>query len=178
MKLDTINAVYVQDKICDFYHKFNGKYWYCQLRDTGGDMYVCFVRVKDDDFYADEKWELVPYFLYGSKEDLTIDHVVDESMLNYINMLLTNNDFEACELELDILLELERSSDSTTYRSLSKWLAQGNGEIICDIKSNVTTNLSYKSSQSCDKVPKEFRVRRWADTDWHIPTEEYISESE
>ncbi len=59
-----------------------------------------------------------------------------------------------------------------TYRELSKWLAQGNGEM--------TTNDCYQStlyydSKDADKPCNDkIRVRQWTDDEWHEPTVDYM----
>lgn len=174
MKLDTIIAVSNDNKICDFYHKFNDNYWFCQLRDTGDDMYVCFVRVKDLDPNVGDRWEIVDYFLYGSEFDLKLDNPVDESMRDHIDMLLNNNDYMACNLEDSVLAELEGTDKRVTHRRLAMWLAQGNGELLRGPDLSVLSQFTYDPELSYKPVPEEFRVRRWSDDGWYIPTDEYI----
>lgn len=178
MKLDTIIAVNKDNKICNFYHKFNDNYWFCQLRDTGDDMYVCFVRVKDPDPEIGDRWVIVDYFLYGSEYDLKMDNPVDESMRDHIDKLLNNNDYMACNLGDSVLAEFEDTDKCVTNRRLARWLALGYGELQRDRDCNVITHLSYEPESAYDPVPEEFRVRRWSDDGWYIPTEEYISVSE
>ena len=175
MKLDTIIAVSNDNKICDFYHKFNDNYWFCQLRDTGSDIYVCFISVKDYDSDVGYKWELIPYYLYGSEFDLKMNHNVNGSMLEHIDKFLNSGDYEVCELNVDVLNELKCTYDRVTNRRLARWLAQGNGELLRDPDLNVITQLPYVPESAYDLVPKEFRVRRWSDDGWYAPTEEYIS---
>lgn len=173
MKLDTIIAVSKDNKVCDFYHKFNDNYWFCQLRDTGDDMYVCFVYVKDPDPDVGDKWEIVNYYLYGSEYDLKMDNPVDESMRDHIDKLLSNSNCMAGYIEDSVLKELE-GDKRVTYRRLAMWLAQGNGELLRDSNLSILSQLTYDPELSYKPVPEEFRVRRWSDDGWYIPTDEYI----
>lgn len=63
-----------------------------------------------------------------------------------------------------------------TNRELSRWLAQGNGEykeIITDHECCMT--YFYYSDRGRDvELPKGIKVRKWADTEWHEPTVDYL----
>lgn len=66
-----------------------------------------------------------------------------------------------------------------TYREVSKWLAQGNGEcthwIECGERGPFCkANLYYDAAKSNETCSDELRVRAWNDTDWHEPTVDYM----
>lgn len=59
-----------------------------------------------------------------------------------------------------------------TNRELSRWLAQGNGEIIqphC-----ISQHFSYCPGEENETVENHYEVRNWADTEWHEPTVDYM----
>lgn len=65
-----------------------------------------------------------------------------------------------------------------TYRQLSKWVAQGNGEIL---EGTITEGrvyckpfIYYESSKSNEKCDDTVHVRKWEDENWHEPTLEYL----
>ena len=62
-----------------------------------------------------------------------------------------------------------------TNRELSKWLAQGNGELqirsaVCGVSSSHGYDLTRENYQVADC----FLVRKWDDTKWHEPTIDYM----
>jgi hypothetical protein len=63
-----------------------------------------------------------------------------------------------------------------TNREMARWLAQGNGEykeIITDHDCCMT--YFYYSDRGRDvELPKEIKVRKWSDTEWHEPTVDYL----
>ena len=63
-------------------------------------------------------------------------------------------------------------SKSVTYRELSRWIAEGNGEI--KYSNTVLTNWNYSIKDENEFVSENFSVRKWDDTEWHKPTREYI----
>lgn len=65
-----------------------------------------------------------------------------------------------------------------TNRELSRWLAQGNGEIR-DLTDNIdnmmfSTYIAYKACSDEEPISTIYKVRKWSDTDWHEPTVEYM----
>lgn len=60
-----------------------------------------------------------------------------------------------------------------TTRELSKWLAQGNGEVM-DINGVVDTVWVYPHIWSKESVRDCVKVRKWDDTEWHEPNVEYM----
>ena len=69
------------------------------------------------------------------------------------------------------------SGRMATYRELSRWLAQGNGEGIHDefAKSHCScfTEMRYMPDDGNRSV-QDILVRKWGDDEWHIPTETYL----
>lgn len=66
-----------------------------------------------------------------------------------------------------------------TNRELSRWLAEGNGEMIIDsphgIDFDVVCNRhSYIRSEENDFVHYSYRIRKWCDTDWHSVSRSYM----
>lgn len=59
-----------------------------------------------------------------------------------------------------------------TYRELSRWIAEGNGEV--KYSNTVLTNWNYSVNDENKFVSENFSVRRWGDTEWHKPTREYF----
>lgn len=61
-----------------------------------------------------------------------------------------------------------------TYRELSRWLAEGNGELkACEYSSS--PSLAYRlENENKPVLDPEFRVRKWDDKEWHKPTREYM----
>lgn len=65
---------------------------------------------------------------------------------------------------------------NVTNRELSKWLAKGNGQISINGGRDVSMTYTYEMGHDNDEVPHFMRVRNWDDTEWYIPTEEYLKE--
>ena len=63
-------------------------------------------------------------------------------------------------------------SKLVTYRELSRWIAEGNGEV--KYSNTVLTNWNYSINDENKFVSENFSVRKWYDTEWHKPTREYF----
>ena len=63
-----------------------------------------------------------------------------------------------------------------TNRELSRWLAQGNGEVYDEDNSDkiIWTLLQYLDTNENLEVLDGFKVRKWSDTEWHEPTVDYL----
>lgn len=62
-----------------------------------------------------------------------------------------------------------------TNRELARWLAEGKGEVmLCGAVSEVSSSLSYDSTAANKLVAGKVIVRKWNETDWHLPTREYL----
>ena len=59
-----------------------------------------------------------------------------------------------------------------TYRELSRWLAEGNGEV--KWSDTFCTNWNYSICKENEFLSENFSVRKWDDTEWHKPTREYL----
>ena len=63
-------------------------------------------------------------------------------------------------------------SEHVTYRELSRWIAEGNGEV--KYSNTVLTNWNYSINDENKFVSENFSVRKWDDTEWYKPTREYF----
>ena len=63
-----------------------------------------------------------------------------------------------------------------TYRELSRWIAEGNGEVTDELNDEgaIYTQLFYWKGRENDAVVDSVHVRKWDDTEWHKPTREYL----
>lgn len=61
-----------------------------------------------------------------------------------------------------------------THRELSKWLAQGNGELLREGSSEATTSFEYSLDYKDSAVGDFNYVRKWKDTYWREPTVDYM----
>jgi hypothetical protein len=61
-----------------------------------------------------------------------------------------------------------------TNRELARWLAQGNGEVLCSDHRMIHSFWEYDVVTSGLSVCDDARVRKWDDTEWHEPTVEYL----
>ena len=62
-----------------------------------------------------------------------------------------------------------------TYIEFSRWLAQGNGQVHTDTDGgNFDTAILY--DDKCDDTPVRdgLEARKWGDTEWHVPTIDYL----
>lgn len=66
----------------------------------------------------------------------------------------------------------EEPKKLVTYRELSHWLAEGNGEV--KWTNTVSTNWNYLIDNENEFLPENSSVRKWDDTEWHKPTREYL----
>ena len=60
-----------------------------------------------------------------------------------------------------------------TNRELSRWLAEGNGEVRNELDV-VFTRHSYIRSDENDFVPHSYRIRKWCDVDWRCISRSYM----
>lgn len=66
-----------------------------------------------------------------------------------------------------------------TNRELSRWLAEGNGEVLIDSSFGndfdvVRTWHSYVRSDENDFVHNHYRIRKWCDYDWRGISRSYM----
>ena len=61
-----------------------------------------------------------------------------------------------------------------TNREVSKWLAQGNGELIENSGFVVQYGKNYPLGKENDPLENNIKVRKWEDTGWHEPTIDYL----
>lgn len=70
--------------------------------------------------------------------------------------------------------EEKQEKQLVTNRELAQWLAEGYGQYI-RIPGDIAM-YHYAYSIACDDLPvhEDIRVRMWGDTEWHVPTREYM----
>lgn len=61
-----------------------------------------------------------------------------------------------------------------TNRELAKWLAQGYGEVKYASQYAVKIHIEYGTKSDNDPCHESFCVRKWDDTEWHVPTVDYM----
>lgn len=62
-----------------------------------------------------------------------------------------------------------------TQRELSRWLAQGHGELrFEDTSKTCYTSFLCQLDHSNEPVPSRYLVRKWSETEWHSPTRKYL----
>ncbi len=61
-----------------------------------------------------------------------------------------------------------------TNLELSKWLAQGNGEVSMTDNLGVWTEHLYSRDKWDDACPEYMVIRKWDDAEWHEPTADYM----
>ena len=64
-----------------------------------------------------------------------------------------------------------------TNREVSKWLAQGNGEVTegDTVAKPYCKSSLYYDSENSDKLCRDnIKIRKWDDEDWHEPTIDYM----
>lgn len=64
-----------------------------------------------------------------------------------------------------------------TNREVAKWLAQGNGEWGISkfgVIEKAGIGWFYDTGYEKQTLQSEFRVRKWDDTEWHVPTVDYM----
>ena len=62
-----------------------------------------------------------------------------------------------------------------TRRELSKWLAQGNGEMKIGRSHEPTTDMwRYNENRENEDIGEGIVIRKWSDTEWHEPTVDYL----
>lgn len=69
--------------------------------------------------------------------------------------------------------------NQVTNRELSRWLAEGNGEVRIDWPFDdkpdiVRTSHSYIRSDENDFVDVSYRIRKWCDVDWRRVSRSYM----
>ena len=66
----------------------------------------------------------------------------------------------------------ESKPKSVTNRELSRWLAEGKGEVMW--ANNVLSIWNYSTDEDSKALDESLSVRKWDDTEWHKPTREYF----
>lgn len=69
--------------------------------------------------------------------------------------------------------------NQVTNRELSRWLAEGNGEVRIDWPFGdkpdvVCTSHSYIRNEENDFVYHRYRIRKWCDVDWRRISRSYM----
>lgn len=63
-------------------------------------------------------------------------------------------------------------SKLVTHRELTRWLAEGNGEV--KNENSIFSNWNYWVENANKSISDRMLVRKWDDTEWHKPTMEYL----
>ena len=82
-------------------------------------------------------------------------------------VICENSTWQHCA-EIPEVTELEH----VTYRELSRWLSEGNGEVMWS--TTICSNWNYSNDDENEALDESFTVRKWEDTEWHKPTREYL----
>lgn len=109
---------------------------------------------------------------YESPRKVTVLAIVDSDKLNG-RVIAENTGFARyghCA---------ELPTEYATIRQISRWLAEGNGEVSegIDIGGGVYCKSSLYHHSGKDDASSEgsaLRIRKWDDTEWHEPTLEYM----
>ena len=69
--------------------------------------------------------------------------------------------------------------NQVTNRELSRWLAEGNGEVLIDSSFGndfdvVCSRCSYRRSEEDEFIPRSYMVRKWCDYDWRRISRSYM----
>lgn len=74
------------------------------------------------------------------------------------------------------LLPEKTAPRRATNRELAKWLAQGNGELSSKTDGHdlAYINFEYSIDYSEEFVRDDVEVRKWDDTEWHVPMVDYM----
>lgn len=77
-----------------------------------------------------------------------------------------------------LYISMPTTSRVATYRELSRWLAQGNGEYCyygddSRCKSDCFNELRYRDEDG-DETVRDIMVRKWNDTEWYNPIASYL----
>ena len=102
---------------------------------------------------------------YNNESHITYDCIDNACMERLVNTIKDYNELNKVR--------------KGTYRDIARWLAHGNGEVTEGIKidgkgPNVKSSLWYSAEKSDDTVSNEVRIRNWDDTEWHVPTVNYM----
>ena len=86
---------------------------------------------------------------------------------NHLPVICENSTWRHCA-------EIPEVTESVlvTYRELSRWLSEGNGEVMWS--TTVCSNWNYSLDDENEALDESFTVRKWDDTEWHKPTREYL----
>lgn len=61
-----------------------------------------------------------------------------------------------------------------TWLEVAKWCATGNGLVYDTYRDKIDTGIMFKSFEGDEPIMDEIKVRKWSDTEWHEPTEDYL----
>lgn len=63
-------------------------------------------------------------------------------------------------------------SKLVTHRELTRWLAEGNGEV--KNENSIFSNWNYWVENENTAISDRMLVRKWDEIEWHKPTREYL----
>jgi hypothetical protein len=123
---------------------------------------------------------------------IELEEVTEPQIFNPPKPMLVWDADEGCPVELNVCAIVNREGNRVitertdwkhcaeipevlvTYRELSRWLAEGNGEMKFSKDSNCCSFFCYSSIDEDIPVNSNWNVRKWSDTEWHKPTREYL----
>lgn len=62
-----------------------------------------------------------------------------------------------------------------TWLELAKWCLNGNGLVLDTLIEKIDTGVMFKVDHQNNPVDDKIKVRKWDDTEWHMPDVEYMS---
>jgi len=71
---------------------------------------------------------------------------------------------------------LEEEEPLMTYRQLSRWLSEGNGEFTHRGGVEAFAEEGYLLEEEAEPVGEDYLIRRWKDTEWMKPTKAIYEE--
>jgi len=119
----------------------------------------------DDDY---QEFELIGFFPYLVNPVVTADYVGGG--------IRPGTEWLHCAL-----LPEKPAPRRATNRELARWLVQGNGECtlertagMAECHWNYETGCEDEPANGFDSSNNELKVRKWSDTEWHVPTVDYL----
>lgn len=164
--------VFVGDSMAHLHDAIDNNKMRTRVRWTDGEEYP----------FEDTEHAHAPYrfVYYDPHYDLKRAYYVDGRRIQYLN---SDGKWEDIQQEPSWKLnprDYRPKPDNdtrVTYRTLAKWLAQGKGEYMFIDGDNICVqSLTYNEGMENKEVGFDIVVRKWSDTEWHDPTEEYLAD--
>lgn len=127
---------------------------------------------------ADEvKIGSVGYFAdsLGSLKELVANDSSNKHVLTAVYSENAVYRFSYGDLQWGVFYLISESEEKIcTNGELSRWLAEGRGELLHTYARKVTTHFTYNIDETDKPVESGHLVKKWGDKDWSRPTKEYI----